>query len=310
MKELDFDSSSMEATEHFLSSAYTPMRVGGRAASTRTRVVRHAAGGLVVDRLSFDYTMAYDAGCLNRVCLVTMAEGTLVDTTGGAEEVFGPGDTFLIAPHDRPYSGEVRGARYTITMFDPALLGQVSAAAGPVALTGARAVSSDANRLLGSAVAHVRDHVLTGPDVDAHPMLVSHAARYLASATLRALPHTSLGADAHVDGRDSTSRTLRAAVAYIEANADRDITLADIAASIPVTPRAVQYAFARHLDTTPLAYLRRVRLALAHADLQAAEPGSTTVTSVAMRWGFGHPGRFAAAYRAAYGRAPSRTLRA
>ncbi|MFD9613240.1 helix-turn-helix transcriptional regulator [Streptomyces sp. NPDC059083] len=309
MKELDFDSGSMEATEDFLSSAYTPMRVGGKAASTRTRVVRHAAGGLVVDRLSLDYTMAYDAGCLNRVCLVTMAEGTPVDTTGGAEEVFGPGDTFLLAPHDRPYSGEVRSARYTITMFDPALLGQVSTADGPVALTGARAVSADANRLLGSAVAHVLDHVLTDPDVDAHPMLVANAARYLASATLRALPHSAPDREAG-DGRDATSRTVRAAVAYIEENADRDITLADIAACVPVSPRAVQYAFARHLDSTPLAHLRRVRLALAHADLKAAEPGTATVTSVAMRWGFAHPGRFAAAYRSAYGRAPSSTLRA
>ncbi|MFJ6576984.1 helix-turn-helix domain-containing protein [Streptomyces sp. NPDC091368] len=66
----------------------------------------------------------------------------------------------------------------------------------------------------------------------------------------------------------------------------------------------------RHLDSTPLAHLRRVRLALAHADLRAAEPGTATVASVAMRWGFAHPGRFAAAYRSAYGRAPSSTLRA
>ncbi|MFD8205921.1 helix-turn-helix domain-containing protein [Streptomyces sp. NPDC059695] len=141
-------------------------------------------------------------------------------------------------------------------------------------------------------------------------MLAANAAQYLASATLRALPHSALGEDSGPDGRDATSRTLRAAVTYIEANADRDVTLADIAASVPVTPRAVQYAFARHFDSTPLAYLRRVRLALAHDDLRAAEPGTATVTSIAMRWGFGHPGRFAAAYRAAYGRAPFGTLRA
>jgi transcriptional regulator GlxA family with amidase domain len=30
---------------------------------------------------------------------------------------------------------------------------------------------------------------------------------------------------------------------------------------------------------------------------------------VAARWGFGHPGRFAGAYRARYGRSPSETLR-
>ncbi|GII03081.1 AraC family transcriptional regulator [Planobispora takensis] len=51
-------------------------------------------------------------------------------------------------------------------------------------------------------------------------------------------------------------------------------------------------------------------LAGATARLLAAVPGDgTTVTGVAARWGFFHPGDFAAAYRQVYGRPPSRTLR-
>ena len=61
---------------------------------------------------------------------------------------------------------------------------------------------------------------------------------------------------------------------------------------------------------TPTAYLRRVRLARAHDDLLAAEPGDgTTVTAVAARWGYARPHRFAAAYRQVYGRAPGEVLR-
>jgi transcriptional regulator GlxA family with amidase domain len=33
------------------------------------------------------------------------------------------------------------------------------------------------------------------------------------------------------------------------------------------------------------------------------------VGQIAARWGFAHPGRFAALYREAYGTSPSRTLR-
>jgi AraC-like DNA-binding protein len=87
------------------------------------------------------------------------------------------------------------------------------------------------------------------------------------------------------------------------------MALSEIAAAAHVTPRALQYAFTRHLQTTPMAYLRRVRLAAAHQDLQAADPrDGDTVTSIAARWGFAHPGRFATAYRNAYGQAPSVTL--
>ena len=52
------------------------------------------------------------------------------------------------------------------------------------------------------------------------------------------------------------------------------------------------------------------RLAGAHAALRDADPGDgTTVTEVALRFGFAHTGRFAAACRRRYGQAPSATLR-
>jgi AraC-like DNA-binding protein len=70
-------------------------------------------------------------------------------------------------------------------------------------------------------------------------------------------------------------------------------------------------AFRAHhpLGLTPGQYLRRVRLAGAHADLAAGDPtAGDTVAAIAARWGFTHPGRFAAAYRTAYGISPRRTL--
>lgn len=57
---------------------------------------------------------------------------------------------------------------------------------------------------------------------------------------------------------------LRRAVAFIEGSAERDIALNDVADNIHVTPRALQYMFCKHLDMTPMEYLRRVRLHHAH----------------------------------------------
>jgi transcriptional regulator GlxA family with amidase domain len=85
--------------------------------------------------------------------------------------------------------------------------------------------------------------------------------------------------------------------------------VADIADAVRVTPRAVQYMFRRHLDITPLQYLRRLRLHCAHQDLLAADPTIDTVAGIAARWGFAHTGRFAALYRQTYGQSPHTTLR-
>jgi transcriptional regulator GlxA family with amidase domain len=73
---------------------------------------------------------------------------------------------------------------------------------------------------------------------------------------------------------------------------------------------AVVLSFQRHVGMSPMAYLRDARLRGADAELRAAAAADDTVASIARRWGFAHPGRFAAAYEAKYGQPPGRTLRA
>jgi transcriptional regulator GlxA family with amidase domain len=94
----------------------------------------------------------------------------------------------------------------------------------------------------------------------------------------------------------------------MESNLDQAIGIADIAAAAGVTVRALQTAFQRHLGTTPLGHLRRLRLDEVRTELLAADPSERTVAAVAARWGFHHHGRMTAAYRELYGELPSTTL--
>jgi transcriptional regulator GlxA family with amidase domain len=57
-----------------------------------------------------------------------------------------------------------------------------------------------------------------------------------------------------------------------------------------------------------MAYLRDLRLRRAREALLAADHDATTVRAVAAAVGMLHPSRFAAAYREAFGEAPSDTL--
>ncbi len=54
--------------------------------------------------------------------------------------------------------------------------------------------------------------------------------------------------------------------------------------------------------------MKQRRLEAARVALQMAAPESTSVTEVALRYGFGNPGRFAAEYHKAFGEYPSETL--
>lgn len=153
------------------------------------------------------------------------------------------------------------------------------------------------------------NHLLADPHIATAELAVGHASRMLSATALGLFPNSLTAPDAPHDCTDATSRTLAAAIAFIDSHADRDITLAQVAAAACVGPRAVQLAFRRHRDTTPLRYLRTVRLDRARAALMAADPtAGATVTEIAARWGFGHQGRFAAQYRRVYGELPSTTL--
>ncbi|MFD8568980.1 helix-turn-helix transcriptional regulator [Streptomyces sp. NPDC059639] len=316
MDTLHFDSSDLEVTEDFLSRNYARMRIGnGTPDAGRARIRRDAMPGVTVDELDLDFDMSYDVTPLQKICLCLVHEGTIRDHGfGDVEDAFGPGDVVSFAPPELPYQGRICAARYNITMLDPELLTRVAAIdpraePGPVKLLGHRPTSASAAAYLRRTVNHVRDNVLGDPDMAAEPLVVSTAAQHLAASVLAAFPNTALIDPTGTDRHDAHSATLRRAVAHIDEHAHEALTVAEIAAAAHVTVRALQYAFRRHLDTTPLAHLRRVRLERAHADLRDADPTTgVTVTGIAARWGFYHPGRFATLYRDTYGRPPHHTL--
>lgn len=104
-------------------------------------------------------------------------------------------------------------------------------------------------------------------------------------------------------------RAIRAALEIMDAEAHLPLTVSALAARTHVSVRSLQQGFRSHLDVSPMAYLREVRLRRAHQMLLDSDPSSVTVSSVACHWGFTNPGRFAAAHTRRYGESPSETLR-
>ena len=110
-------------------------------------------------------------------------------------------------------------------------------------------------------------------------------------------------------GGTASRLTARRAATYLEEHLDEPLTIAGVAAAQGVCTRVLQEAFRRELDTTPLLYLRQLRLRVARARLLTASAG-VSVTEIALGVGLTHLGRFSVMYRAAYGESPSETLRA
>ncbi|MEU6663006.1 AraC family transcriptional regulator [Streptomyces sp. NPDC046821] len=103
---------------------------------------------------------------------------------------------------------------------------------------------------------------------------------------------------------------LRRAMDLVEEAPEADLSVERLALAAGMSPRSLQRQFRAYAGVAPREYVLQVRLARAHDDLRNARPGAVTVADVALRWGFTHVPRFAAAYRQRYGELPSATLNA
>jgi len=109
--------------------------------------------------------------------------------------------------------------------------------------------------------------------------------------------------------RQSQTLVVKAAEDYALSHVDERVYVSDLCRAAAVSERALQYAFEEVMGLTPVAYLTRLRLHRARQALLAATHGSTTVSAVALDWGFWHFGDFSRAYKDCFGELPSDTLR-
>jgi len=140
-----------------------------------------------------------------------------------------------------------------------------------------------------------------------HPLVSDHVVSTLAAALLVALPHNHSRALETAETTIAPASVHRAA-RFIEENALKAIGLADIASAAGVSARALQMAFRRFRDTTPMAHLRATRLDLARRELARAGRDGGSVASVAIAHGFGSLGRFSADDKARFHESPSETI--
>jgi AraC-like DNA-binding protein len=250
---------------------------------------------------------------LDSLIIVQIDSGRMERECGDVSERFLTGDVFVDAEPTLPATLRMLGVEAQTVMLDLAVLAQVAAASpgrvpGPIRLTSLQPRSALAALQWQRTVTFLRD-LLANTEAVAQPLIRGNAARLLAATVLATFPNTAVTDPTAQDRQDATSSTVRRAIAFIEQRPEADIGVADIAAAANVSIRAVQFAFRRQLDTTPMAYLRAVRLDHAHRDLLATDPDhGDTVTGIASRWGFYSSSRFATQYRRAYGVSPRDTL--
>jgi AraC-like DNA-binding protein len=101
------------------------------------------------------------------------------------------------------------------------------------------------------------------------------------------------------------SARVQRALDFIDANAQRNIELADVAQAAALSASSLLRQFKAQLGLSPGAFLRQVRLDRARAELRRGQGGS--IREVALRWGFLNASKFSQAYLQRFGELPRET---
>ena len=109
--------------------------------------------------------------------------------------------------------------------------------------------------------------------------------------------------------RQAQTLIVKIAEEFALSQSDDHLYVSDLCKVAGVSERTLEYAFKEVMRLTPVTYLIRIRLHRVRRVLLAATQGSTTVSTVALDWGFWHFGEFSRAYKDCFGELPSDTLR-
>jgi AraC-like DNA-binding protein len=311
---ISIDTKDPEEAHGYLQSTYVEhsVRLSGNRDAFRFRHHITDGGSFFVARYEHSMNCRVDTDPFGYLLVGQMIGGRLRLQAGHDELAPAVGELFVLDPA-RPMRIQWDDFRAGLVKLDLDVVQRVAAEVsgkpgGQVRFGLARAASPDRVRHWRELVRYVTRDFCTNELAYGSPLIYAQTMRLLAATLLETFPNTTTTDPARPGSADTGA--VRRAVAFIDDHAGEPIGLTEIAAAARAGTRTVQEAFRRHLDTTPMAYLRRVRLERVHRELQAADPtAGGTVAEIAARWGFAHHGRFAALYQGCYGHAPSATLR-
>jgi AraC-like DNA-binding protein len=214
----------------------------------------------------------------------------------------------VVFPYGRPFAFRIADFEQNLLHVSDRVLDEVAsereqAYPGSVRFDHAAPITDVA---LGHFNVALRRIARTYLDDEADDAARAETARFAAGILLDTFPHSSRRLPDVVLAPRNAS--LRQAVEYVHGRAHEPITPSGLARHARLTPRGLQQAFSRHLDTTPSEYLRAVRLDRVRDELLEGSPDTVTVAEVAQRWAFAHLGRFSASYVQRFGEYPRETL--
>lgn len=307
---------SSDEAEDVVSRIFLPNQVRAlEPGPVNMSLVAMRVGATTVGQLAYGRHLRLLTDEATHLHVNTPVSGSVVSRAGGSEPltttnrsaaVFAPG-----APAEIEWSADA--AQLCVMVPHSTLQDELEALVDrevkePFRLPFHMSLDTSQGRVWRSMVNLLSEELSTRGRMLSHPAAERQVERTLIDALL--LGHVQ----SHTEALDRSASpvlpsTIARAVELLNEHPEEAWSTTTLARAVHVSLRSLQNGFIRHLGKPPMTYLRELRLTRIRQDLEEASVMTTTVESVAYAWGMVHMGRFAAAYRQAFGELPSQTLK-
>jgi AraC-like DNA-binding protein len=321
---LVFSSGDFDAIRHGVSRIFKPHRLclHGSSADLRARMHHLRQGGASVNRLEYGADVEIDPNRLDDFFLIQIpVAGAAQINCGNRHFVSSLQAASLVSPtlplHMRWHAGNaqicVRFERDMVEQHCAAHLGHQLDR--PLEFEPELRLDTPAGHYFIRLVHLFLDELILarGLGSGVHPLAHARVAEHLSAALLNALLYGQKSNFSEALIKPAAVPApgfVRRAEDHIRDHYAEPITIETLAVVAGVSVRTLFAGFHDFRGTTPMNYLKKVRLESARVALQNGQArGQSGVTQVALECGFSHLGRFAADYRAHFGELPSATAK-
>lgn len=272
-------------------------------------------GGVSLNRLDYGAAVNIDPGRLERFCLVMMPISGVSEVQCGRDAIVSTPDLASVVSPTLPLRMKSHaGCDQMMVRIDRALiehhcmhhLGRLLDR--PLEFSLALDMTGERTGAWRRLMAYLMGEIANAGGALNSPLLLPHIEQMVVSTLLYCQPH-SYTEELTRPAPSIAPHFICRAREYIRQNADRAVTVVDLAQLTGVSTRALYAGFQNFLGVSPMIYLKSVRLERVNNELKQASSTDDTVTGIALRWGFNHLGHFTSDYKRRFGELPSETLR-
>ncbi len=312
-----FESQDPDQTRDFVSRIFCAHRfdVLDNRYPFDTTITHVQIGRISINSFSYGADVSIDPGHLEDFYLLQMVlEGAEILKYGSKEFHLHPGLISVIGPDVSVKKSSPAGTRKLLVRIDRTLIEQICmqhlghGLVKPLQFEVELMKNTGRGMNLGGLITFLHDQTSIKDSAFRSPLILANL-EHLLTTTLLLSQQSNYSEEINSPVPPVSPGFVKRVEEFIDANADRPITIEDLSAHAGVSTRSLFAGFKKYRNTTPMAHLRFVRMQRAHRDLRSPPNRNTTVTEIALNWGFAHLGRFTAEYRKMFGESPSETLK-